>query len=369
MALKVRARPMFQKARAQESVARLRPAGQTITHAHQEHPMNIQATEPTSALEDAHTPTETAPEHSAGPRAPRRSHAARTSGEPGTALAPTTTVITATATDQRPSGRGRRPAMNALKLGIFSSSSMPWEDPAAREKIVRPLREEWQVGTATAELLVQHLASCTMQLARISHAISSLSSNCFSDWQYRHAYLKSVSRLIGVDRPPPEWAYSDELEPRKRSKKLFQVERQLLLLRDHPTAERKLYAHRHLPDLWEHLTGSVALSPHSKDVMDYIAQHVSTDSPEQDVQQYLQDFQQKHWFSLIYARHGEQLDAGRDYVRSTATLDLHSREHWQKASARLHAQVERIHLQLLAMRRQRLEAGAQPAILAPASSS
>jgi hypothetical protein len=259
--------------------------------------------------------------------------------------------------------------MNALKLGIFSSSSMPWEDPAAREKIVRPLREEWQVGTATAELLVQHLASCTMQLARISHAISSLSSNCFSDWQYRHAYLKSVSRLIGVDRPPPEWAYSDELEPRKRSKKLFQVERQLLLLRDHPTAERKLYAHRHLPDLWEHLTGSVALSPHSKDVMDYIEQHVSTDSPEQDVQQYLQDFQHKHWFSLIYARHGEQLDAGRDYVRSTATLDLHSREHWQKASARLHAQVERIHLQLLAMRRQRLEAGAQPAILAPASSS
>lgn len=259
--------------------------------------------------------------------------------------------------------------MNALKLGIFSSSSMPWEDPTAREKIVRALREEWQVGTATAELLVQHLASCTMQLARISHAISSLSGNCFSDWQYRHAYLNSVSRLIGVDRPPPEWAYSDELEPRKRSKKLLQVERQLLLLRDHPTAERKLYAHRHLPDLWEHLTGSVALSPHSKGVMDYIAQHVSTDSPEQDVQQYLQDFQQMHWFSLIYARHGEQLDAGRDYVRSTATLDLHSREHWQKASARLHAQVERIHLQLLAMRRQRLEAGAHPAVLAPASSS
>ena len=106
MALKVRARPKFRKARAQESVARLRPAGQTITHAHQEHPMNRLTTEPTSALKDAHTPTETAPEHSAGPRAPRRSHAARTSGEPGTALAPTTTVITATATDQRPSGRG-----------------------------------------------------------------------------------------------------------------------------------------------------------------------------------------------------------------------------------------------------------------------
>lgn len=260
--------------------------------------------------------------------------------------------------------------MNALKLGIFSSSSMPWEDPAAREKIVRALREEWQADTATAELLVQHLASCTMQLARISHAISSLSSNCFSDRLYRSAYLKCVSHLIGADRPPPEWAYTDEQEPRQRSKKLLQVERQLLLLRDHPTVERKLYAHRHLPDLWEHLTGSVVLSPNSKDVMAYIAQHVSTDSPEQDVLQYLKDFQQKHWFSLIYARHGEQLDACRDYVRSTATLDLHSREHWQKTSARLHAQVERIHLQLLSMRRQRLESGAAaPALLAPTASS
>jgi hypothetical protein len=248
--------------------------------------------------------------------------------------------------------------MNALKLGIFSASSMPWEDPAAREKIVRSLREEWQVGTATAELLVQHLASCTMQLARISHAISSLSSNCFCDQRNRLAYRNCIVLLIGADRLPPEWAYTDEQEPRQRSKRLLQVERQLLLLRDHPTAERKLYAHRYLPDLWEHLTGSVALSPHSKDVMAYIAQHVSTDSPEQDVEQYLKDFQHKHWFSLIYARHGEQLDAGRDYVRGTATLDLHSREHWQKASARLHAQVERIHLQLLAMRRQRLEAGA-----------
>jgi hypothetical protein len=45
-------------------------------------------------------------------------------------------------------------------------------------------------------------------------------------------------------------------------------------------------------------------------------------------------------------------------VRGTATVDLHSGEHWQNASARLHGQVERIHLQLLAMRRQRLEAGA-----------
>jgi hypothetical protein len=259
--------------------------------------------------------------------------------------------------------------MNALKLGIFSSSPMPWEDPAAREKIVRALREEWQVATATAELLVQHLASCTMQLARISHAISSLSSNCFCDQRNRLAYRNCIVRLIGADRLPPEWAYTDEQEPRQRSKRLLQVERQLLLLRDHPTAERKLYAHRYLPDLWEHLTGSVALGPHSKDVMAYIGQHVSTDSPEQDVQQYLEDFQQEHWFSLIYARHGEQLDAGRDYVRGTATLDLHSREHWQKASARLHAQVERIHLQLISMRRQRLEAGAQPAVLAPAGSS
>ena len=290
-----------------------------------------------SALGNAQTTAQTHTGRSSAPRAPARKKAARSARH-------------------APDGLGRRSAMNALKLGIFSDAGMPWEDPAAREKIVKALRQEWQACTATGELLVQQLASCTMQLARISHAISSLSNNWSSDWQYRHAYRKCVSHLLTHEGAPPEWAYTDEQEPRARAHRLMLVERQLVLLHEHPTPERKLYAHRQLPDLWEHLTGSIAVNPFSRDIMELIAQRVSTDSPEQDVVQYLQDFRRAHWFSLLYARHGGQLDAARDYVRSTATLDLHSREHWQKTSSRLHAQIERIHLQLLAMRRQRQEA-------------